>query len=62
MKAIAISAAILLAATAATAFAGVTPNTATTTLQRSGAKIAPAKTSSESQEHETSESQSGDAK
>ncbi|MGD8790500.1 MAG: hypothetical protein PVH05_13550 [Burkholderiales bacterium] len=43
MRLAAIVAMLAFTATTSTALAGVTPNNATSTLQRSGAKIAPAK-------------------
>ena len=48
MKTVALGLAILFAATTS-AFAGVTPNSATSMLERSGAKIAPPKTDSQPQ-------------
>ena len=54
MKTLTLALALAFAMTT-TAFAGVTPNNATSTLQRSGAKIAPPKTDSS---HDQSDSAS----
>ena len=62
MKITALAMAILLAAVTGTAVAGVTPNNATSTLQRSGAKIAPVKNDTESHDHGSADSQPEQAK
>jgi len=62
MKTLILALALVFAATTTTAFAGVTPNTATSTLQRSGAKIAPPKHESGSQEQGESATDSEHAK
>ena len=62
MKVFATTMALVLAAVTHTTFAGVTPNTATSTLQRSGAKIAPAKDSTQSQSQGESDGQTDTAK
>ena len=62
MKAISLMAALLLAVGTHTAFAGVTPNTAAGAAAKSGARIAPAKTETESKTQGSSSTQSDTAK
>ncbi len=62
MKAVSLIAALLLAVGTHTAFAGVTPNTAASAAAKSGARIAPTKTETESKTQGGASTQSNTAK
>ncbi len=62
MKVFALAAALLMAVGTHTAFAGVTPNTAASAAARSGAKIAPVKSDTQSETNGSSAGQSDTAK